>query len=163
MLRLLGMPHAPWGASIRSDFRQALVNLRHAPAAPIRAWSHCWSAATWERCDRRYHHRLVCDYLLMSSRKRVFRAISTGERLVDSSQATKSRIRTLCSTSGCLTTTVIVVWPRPIWPVQLASRKAVKPRATASYKPSALTSTVCSKPSTSQQVTLQVRRGTSQP
>jgi hypothetical protein len=45
-------------------------------------------------------------YTLRSWRKLDFRAISAGERPFDSSHASKSRIRTVCCTSACLTAIV---------------------------------------------------------
>jgi hypothetical protein len=72
------------------------------------------------------------NYLPSNSRKRDFSAISARERRFDSSHASKSRIRTWCSTSGCLTTTVMVVWPCPMGLTQSAPPKAAEPRATAS-------------------------------
>jgi len=40
-------------------------------------------------------------YFCISSRSRDLKAISAGERPFDSSHASKSRIRTVCFTSGC--------------------------------------------------------------
>ena len=41
--------------------------------------------------------------------KRTFNAVFTGKRPFDSNDSSKSHTRTLCSTSGCLTTTITVV------------------------------------------------------
>jgi hypothetical protein len=65
------------------------------------------------------------DYLLRSSRKRGLRLISAGERPTNSSQFSKSRTRTVCSTSGCFTMTLILVRPCPILPAQWTSRNAL--------------------------------------
>jgi hypothetical protein len=131
-----------------------------------------WSVLSWERRrlaggrdERVASIRRGCrydraGYFFKSSRKRVLRLISAGERPADSSQFSKSRTRTTCSTSGCLTMTLILVRPRPMSPAQSASRNALRPCATASYRLSAVTSMVCSTPSMSRQVTLHVRSAT---
>jgi hypothetical protein len=99
-------------------------------------------------------------YTPKSWRKRTFRLISAGVWPADSNQFSKSLTRTLCSTSGCLTTTVIVVCP---WPISLANQRLgtlSKPCAMASYSVSAVTSTVCSTFFRSRHVTLQARSAT---
>jgi hypothetical protein len=76
------------------------------------------------------------------------------------SHCSKSCTRTLCSTRGCLTTTVIVVRPPPISSTQWFSRNTRRPCATASYSEAAITSTKCSTPFRSQHDTVQVRKAT---
>ena len=61
-----------------------------------------------------------------SSRRRLLRLTSAGVRQCDSRHRSKSRIRIVCRTSGCFTTTEIVVWPRHLIDA-LIVRNARKP------------------------------------
>jgi hypothetical protein len=103
-----------WAVTSRPTARTAIVQWRRRLVIRV---------GRWPTRELRILLRTV-GYLPKRWRRRPFRLISAGVRPADSNQISKSLTRTLCSTSGCLTTTVIVVWPWPIPLAQSACRKS---------------------------------------